>query len=116
MIRSGRPRNSNGTVYQRGRSAFWWVRYRDRDGRIRKESTGVTDRQEAERFLRDRLDARDEGKLPVVLASKSLTFDGWADWFLEKRSKPPFRAEKTHTENLNALKFLRPVFGTLRLA
>jgi integrase len=116
MIRSGRPRNSNGTVYQRGRSAFWWVRYRDRDGRIRKESTGVTDRQEAERFLRDRLDARDEGQLPVVLASKSLTFDGWVDWFLEKRSRPPFRAEKTHIENLNALKFLRPAFGTLRLA
>ena len=35
---------------------------------------------------------------------------------MEKRSKPPYRAEKTHFENLNALKFLRPVFGMLRLS
>ena len=35
----------------------------------------MVDQQEAERFLRDRLDARDEGKLPVILASKNLTFD-----------------------------------------
>ena len=76
----------------------------------------MTDRQEAERFLRDRLDARDDGKLPVLLASKNLRFDGWSDWFLEKRSQPPFRAEKTHSANLNALKFLRPVFGSLPLS
>jgi integrase len=51
-----------------------------------------------------------------LLISKNVTFDAWADWFLEKRSKPPFRAEKTHLENLNALKFLRPVFGATRLS
>jgi len=116
MNKKGRPRNTNGAVYQRPGSAFWWVRYRDRAGQIRKESTGMTDCQEAERFLRDRLDARDEGKLPVVLASKHLTFDEWGNWFLDKRSKPPFRAEKTHEANLNALKFLRPAFGSLRLS
>jgi integrase len=76
----------------------------------------MTDRQQAERFLRDRLDARDDGQLTVMLAHKNLTFDQWADWFLEKRSQPPFRAEKTHEENLNALKFLRQAFGTLRLS
>jgi len=76
----------------------------------------MTDRQDAERFLRDRLDACDDGKLVVALASKNLTFDTWADWFLEKRSKPPFRAEKTHAANMNALKFLRPAFGTFRLS
>ena len=116
MSRSGRPRNTNGAVYQRVGSACWWVRYRDSEGRIRKESTGMTDRQEAERFLRDRLDARDDGKLSVFLANKNLTFGEWADWFLEKRSRPPFRAEKTHVENLNALKFLRPAFGSSRIA
>jgi integrase len=116
MNRSGRPRNTSGAVYQRVGSAFWWVRYRDREGRITKESAGTSDRQEAERFLRDRLDERDEGRLPTILASKNLTFNQWADWFLEKRSAPPFRAEKTHAENLNALKFLRPTFGELRLS
>jgi integrase len=116
MSRSGRPRNARGTVYQRTGSALWWVRYRDRAGRIMKESTGTTDREEAERFLRDRLDARDEGKLPVLLASKNLIFDTFADWFLENKSRPPSRAEKTHSANLNALKFLRPAFGSLRLS
>jgi len=32
---------------------------------------------------------------------------------VEKRS--PLRREKTHVANLNALKFLRPVFGATRL-
>ena len=57
------------------------------------------------------MDARDEGRLPAILAGQKLTFNQWADWFLERRSKPPFRAEKTHAENINALKFLRPAFG-----
>jgi len=92
------------------------MRYRDRQGRLQKESTGEADKQEAERVLRERLTARDEGRLPVILASKDLTFNDWTDWFLERRSKPPYRAEKTHVENLNALKFLRPTFGELRLA
>ena len=116
MSRSGRPRHTNGAIYQRFGSAFWWARYRDREGSIKKESTGTADREEAERFLRDRLDARDEGKLPAMLAGKNLMFNDWADWFLERRSKPPFRAEKTHAANTNALKFLRPCFGALRLA
>ena len=116
MSKRGRPRTTNGAVYQRTGSTFWWARYRDKEGRIRKESTGATDREEAERFLRDRLDARDEGNLPSVLAGKNLTLNEWANWFLERRSKPPFRAEKTHAANLNALKFLRPAFGELRLS
>ncbi len=36
--------------------------------------------------------------------------------FLEKRSKPPYRAEKTHRDNLEVLKNLRPVFGAVRLS
>ena len=114
MSRAGTPRN-HGQVYRRPNTALLWVRYRDRGGRITRESTGTADSNEAERFLRDRLDARDDGKLAAILSSKNVTFNDWADWFLEKRSKPPFRAEKTHLENLNALKFLRPVFGPTRL-
>ena len=116
MSKRGRPRQTNGAIFQRSGSAFWWARYRDRDGRIRKESTGAADREEAERFLRDRLDARDEGSLPAILAGKNLTFSEWSEWFLERRSKPPFRAEKTHAANLNALKFLKPAFGAVRLS
>ena len=116
MSRFGRPLKTTGTVYPRLNTKYLWARYRNREGRIIKESTGTTNQQEAERFLRDRLDARDEGRLPAILAGKSLTFDQWADWFLEHRSKPPYRAEKTHRENLKILKLLRPVFGSLRLS
>lgn len=114
--KGGRPENSNGNIYPRDGSVFWWMRYRDREGKLRRESTGTADEQEANRILRDRLDARDDGRLPAILAGKSLTFDQWADWFLENRSKPPNRKEKTHLENLNALKFLRSRFGKILLA
>ena len=107
----GRPKSGGGSLFQRNGSAFWWMRYRDREGKLQRESTGTADEQEANRLLRDRLDARDEGRLPAILAGKKLTLNQWADWFLERRSKPPFRSEKTHAANINALKFLRPAFG-----
>src|SRR5579872_4527648 len=103
MSRLGRPRNT-GKVYERPNTGVLWVRYRERGGQVVRESTGTENWEEAERFLRGRLDARDDGKLATVLAGNNVAFNEWADWFLEKRSKPPFRAEKTHLENINALK------------
>jgi len=50
------------------------------------------------------------------LTSKQLTFNEWADWFLERRSKPPFRSAGNHQQNLNALKFLRATFPQLPLS
>ena len=116
MSKTGRPRKRSGKVYERSNSNNLWVRYRDREGRIIKESSGTTDREKAERFLRDRLDARDDGTLSKILSGKSLVFNEWADCFLERRSKPPFRSEKTHRDNLAVLKNLRPVFGGMRLS
>jgi integrase len=110
-----RPRNTAGSLYRRGDSAFWWVIYRNRQGESVKESTATNDRLEAEAFLRRRLDARDEGLLPVVLLGRNLVFNDWADWFLENRSKPPFRAHKTHLQNLRVVGHLRPIFGPVRL-
>jgi len=43
MSKRGRPRQTNGIVFERAGSAYWWARYRDREGRIRKESTGTAD-------------------------------------------------------------------------
>jgi integrase len=116
MSRRGRPSKIHGTIYKRKGSAFFWVRYHDRDGRIHRESTGTNDPRVAEDFLAERMDARDQGRLRILLSAKDLVFNGWADWFLERRSKPPFRAQKTHEQNLNAVKFLRPAFGTMLLS
>jgi len=116
MAKIGRPPKLGGAIYIRKNSEFWQVRYKDQKGEIVRESAGTSDRREAERFLRDRLDARDDGNLATVLTSKRLTFNEWADWFLERRSKPPFRSAGNHQQNVNALKFLRPVFGELSLS
>jgi integrase len=114
MIRRGRPQRP--IIFQRKKSTFWWIRYRDRDGKLHKESTGTPDEGIAEQILQERLKARDEGKLPILFASRKLTFGEWLDWYLETRSKPPLRAQKTHEQNLNAAKYLRPVFGELPLS
>ena len=116
MSRNGRPREIHGKVYARKNSTFLWARYRNQEGKIVKESTETTDPQQAERFLRERLGARDDGFLPTLLSSKNLTFNEWVDWFLERRSKPPFRSQNTHAQNLNVLKQLRPAFGSAFLS
>ncbi len=116
MAKRGRPSKSGGAVYKRKNSEIWQVRYKDKKGEMIRESAATTDRQQAERFLRDRLDARDEGRLSTLLQSKRLTFNEWADWFLDRRSKPPFRSAGNHQQDLNALKFLRPMFGEIALS
>jgi integrase len=116
MSKGGRPSKKDGCVYKRENSEIWQVRYKDRKGDMVRESSRTIDRQEAERFLRDRLDARDEGRLSILLESKQLNFNDFADWFLERRSKPPFRSAGNHQQNLNALKFLRPIFGNVALS
>jgi integrase len=110
-----RPRKHDGVVYKRPDSNVWWMRYRDRDGSRRLESTTTTDWDEAQRQLRERLTARDKNSLATLRKGKQLTFDEWADFFLANYSKPPIRAEKTHEANETALKSLRPAFGSSTL-
>ena len=47
-------------------SKVWWMRYRDRDGSRRRESTHTEDWEEAQTQLRERLQARDNNTLHVV--------------------------------------------------
>jgi hypothetical protein len=92
------------------------MRYRDKTGRRCLESTNTADWDEAQRQLRGRLQSRDNNFLEVERKGRQLKFGEWADFFLEQYSRPPIRAEKTHIANENALKFLRPTFGALKLA
>jgi integrase len=110
-----RPSKHDGVVYRRNDSNIWWMRYRDRSGCRRLESTHTEDWQEAHRQLRERLQARDNNTLHIVRKGEQLTFGEWADFFLENYSKPPIRAAGTHEANENALKTLRPVFGPMKM-
>lgn len=110
-----RPSKYDGVVYRRKDSRIWWMRYRDRSGRRHMESTHTDDWQEAQRQLRERLQARDNNTLHIVRKGEQLVFNEWANFFLEHYSKPPIRAVKTHEANEIALKTLRPVFGSLKV-
>lgn len=47
---------------------------------------------------------------------QDLTFGEWSDFYLENFSRPPFRAQKTHEVNQRALKHLRKMFESTKLA
>ena len=91
--KTGRPRNTSGSLYRRRDSRLWWMSYRDYQGKFRQESTGERERGEAEKVMRKRLVARDEGLPPSAAPDGGITFNQWADWFLANRSRPPFRSE-----------------------
>ena len=76
-----RPNKHDGVVYKRSDSSTWWMRYRDRTGRRRLESTNTSDWNEAQRQLRERLQSRDNNTLDIVRRGKELTFNEWADFF-----------------------------------
>src|SRR3984957_10499506 len=111
-----RPSKHDGVVYRRDDSKLWWMRYRDKSGSRRLESTHTEDWQEAPRQLRERLPARDNNTLHIVRKGEQLTFAEWAEFFLQNYSKPPIRSLGTHEANLTAIKSLLPVFGAMKMA
>jgi len=106
-----RPSRHDGTIYPRKDGKVLWMVYRDRNGKRIRESTNTNDWQEAQRKLRDRLQARDDRVLEVVRKGEQLRFGDWVDFFLENYSKPPIRAEKTHQANERAGGHLKDAFG-----
>jgi integrase len=110
-----RPVVHDGVVYRREGSKFWWICYRDRTGKRQRESTFTEDWQEAQKMLRTRLAARDGNVLQLVRKGENLSFDKWADFFLENYSKPPVRQPGTHSANLRCVQHLKKAFATRRL-
>src|SRR5712691_1435546 len=110
-----RPSKHDGVLYQRSGTKFWWMRYRERDGSRRRESTFTENWQESQKKLRERLQARDGNILQIVRKGENLTFGEWADSFLENYSKPPTREPKTHAANLRAANHLKKAFAARRL-
>src|SRR5580693_1367800 len=111
-----RPRRDDGGLYKREGSKVWWMRYRDKGGIRRRESALTEDWGEAQKCLRERLQARDNNTLSALRRGQDLTFGEWADFYLENFSRPPFRALKTHQVNQRALKHLRTMFENTSLA
>ncbi len=111
-----RPVKHDGGLYKREGSKVWWMRYRDKDGVRQRESTLTEDWDEAQKRLRERLQARDNNTLPALRRGQDLTFGEWSDFYLENFSRPPFRAQKTHEVNQRALKHLRKTFESTKLA
>ena len=106
-----RPSKHDGSIYPRKDGKVLWMVYRDRSGKRIRESTNTDDWQEAQRKLRERLQARDDKVLEIVRKGEQLQFADWVDFFLENYSKPPMRAEKTHEANERVGRHLKEAFG-----
>jgi integrase len=111
-----RPSKHDGAVYTRNDGKILWITYRDRDGTRVRESTFTEDWHEANRKLRERLQARDDKTLEIVRKGEQLQFSTWVDFFLENYSQPPMRAAKTHEANLRVALHLNKAFGPRKLA
>ncbi|MBZ5667290.1 MAG: tyrosine-type recombinase/integrase, partial [Acidobacteriia bacterium] len=105
-----KQRKQDGVVYSRKDGKVLWIRYRDRSGKYCRESTQTEDWKEANRKLRERLQARDGNLLEVIRKGEALGFGEWVDSFLENYSKPPIRAQKTHEANMRCATHLKAAF------
>src|SRR5258706_2127879 len=91
------------------------LRYRDKNGQRHEESTKTTDWKEAQKKLRERLQARDNNVLEIVHRGERTTVREWAELFLENYSKPPLRSRKTHESHQRAIRHLNQPFGDRKL-
>jgi integrase len=110
-----KQRKLDGVVYSRQDGKVLWIRYRDRSGKYCRESTQTEDWKEANRKLRERLQARDGNLLEVIRKGEALGFGEWVDSFLENYSKPPLRAQKTHEANIRCATHLKTAFPGRKL-
>ncbi len=110
-----KPRKQDGVVYSRKDGRILWIRYRDRNGKPCRESTQTEDWQEANRKLRERLQARDGNLLEAIRKGEALGFGEWVDSFLENYSRPPIRAHKTHEANMRCAIHLKAAFPGRKL-
>jgi integrase len=110
-----KPKKRDGAVYARSDGEVLWIRYWDRNGKAHRESTHTVDWDEANRKLRERLQARDGNLLEVIRKGEALNFGDWVDSFLKSYSKPPIRAAKTHEVNIRCATHLKAAFESRKL-
>jgi hypothetical protein len=80
-----KPRGS-GSVYRRG--SVWWIKFYDRMGCARRESSGSAAKSDAEKLLRKRLGEVASGKRLIGSDLERTTFDD-----LARMIRDDYRAE-----------------------
>src|SRR5258708_1001841 len=75
-----KPRGA-GSVYPRG--DVWWIKYYDRDGSARRESSGSKVKSEAEKLLRKRLGEVASGKRHIGADLERTTFEDLARMIID---------------------------------
>jgi hypothetical protein len=69
-----KQRKQDGVVYSRKDGKVLWIRYRDRSAKYRRESAHTEEWAEANRKLRERLQARDGNLLEIIQKGEALGF------------------------------------------
>jgi len=87
-----RPVKQDGGLYKRDGSKVWWKRYHDKDGVRQRESTLTEDWGEAQKCLRERLQARDDNTLPALRRGQDIAYGERADFIW--RTSPSRRFER----------------------
>jgi integrase len=104
------PKRETGELILRGKT--WYLRYYDNRGRRRQESSGSEKRAEAERTLRQRLKAKDDG-LPVGPEVGKVRFTDAAKDLVTDYQITGKRSIKVAQRRID--KHLTPYFGTMRM-
>ena len=104
------PKRETGELILRGKT--WYCRVYDNRGRRRQESSGSEKRTEAEKTLRKRLKAKDDG-LPVGPEVGKVRFTDAAKDLINDYTITGKRSLKVAQRRID--KHLMPYFGTLRM-
>jgi len=96
-----RPSKHDGAVFKRNDGKILWITYRNREGKRIRESTFTEDWQEAQRKLRERLQARDDKLLEIVRKGEQLQSSTWVDFSWKTIPSRP-SAPRKHTRPICA--------------
>ncbi len=91
------------------------MEYRDREGERQRESTNTDDWDEAQKKLRERLQARDDNTLPLLRKGEQITFTQWADHFLGSVFETAYPGPQDASSYSRVVKHLKVGFGEVLL-
>jgi integrase len=102
-----------GSVFKRGDSKFWWVAFKDLDGKWRNVSSEETDEQQAKRFLKIlERKVQAEFEAGITIDSGPMTVARYAErWIADRKKRGISSANDDETRLSHAI----PMIGSLKL-